>query len=368
VTTVPGRIKGMTDTARNAMARTGDETNLLATAKAGDAAAFEELVAPYRGELHAHCYRMLGSVQDAEDALQEALLGAWRGISGFEGRSSLRTWLYRITTNACVRLGERRSPRLLSIDRVPANPDIHQLGEFVLDGQWLEPYPSHLVDAATSSVNPEARYDARERIELAYVAALQHLPATQRAVLILREVLAFTAAEVAGMLDSTVAAVNSALQRARATMAQRVHGHSQQATLRSLGERRQRELVQTFVAAWERGDIPALLDLLVEDARFTMPPLPAWFDGRDAIAHFLHERMFETPWRFVPGTANGQLAFAAYQWRSPEPGDPAGAVGPAFRLSAINVLTLRDDRIAEMAGFLDRGVFPAFGFSREYPS
>jgi RNA polymerase sigma-70 factor (ECF subfamily) len=343
-------------------------TDLLAAARSGDAVAFDVLVGPYRGELHAHCYRMLGSVQDAEDALQEALLGAWRGISGFEGRSSIRTWLYRITTNACVKLGERRPPRLLSIDRAPANPDVHQLGEFVFDGQWLEPYPSRFTETGTPSANPEARFEARERIELAYVAALQHLPATQRAVLILREVLAFSAAEVAGMLDSTIAAVNSALQRARATMAQRVHGRSQQATLRSLGEHRQRELVQTFVAAWERGDVPALLDLLVEDARFSMPPLPVWFDGRDAIAHFLHERMFETPWRFLPTSANEQLAFAAYQWRSPEPGDLEGAVGPAFRLSAINVLTLRDDRIAEMAGFLDRGVFQAFGFPREYPS
>jgi RNA polymerase sigma-70 factor (ECF subfamily) len=341
---------------------------LLATAQAGDADAFKALVAPYRGELHAHCYRMLGSVQDAEDALQEALLGAWRGLGGFEGRSSLRTWLYRIATNACIRIGERRPPRLLSIDRVPANPDVHHLGEFVLDGQWLEPYPSHLLDAATTSLDPERRYEAREMIELAYVAALQHLPATQRAVLILREVLAFSAAEVAAILDSSVAAVNSACQRARATMAQRVHGRSQQATLGALGERRQRELVRTFVGAWERGDVPALLDLLVEDARFTMPPMPAWFDGRDAIAHFLTERMFEVPWRFVPTSANGQLAFACYHWRAPEPGEPGGPDESAFWLSAINLLTFRDDRILEIAGFLDRAVFPAFGFPRVYPT
>jgi RNA polymerase sigma-70 factor (TIGR02960 family) len=350
---------------------TGHETrnpgSALVAARGGDPAAFEELVAPYRGELHAHCYRMLGSIQDAEDALQEALLGAWRGLPGFEGRSSMRTWLYRITTNACIRFGEKRPRRLLSIDRAPSNPDdLSNLGEFLADTGWLEPCPPSLVHAATSSTSPEARFEARESVELAFVAALQHLPATQRAVLILREVLAFSAAEVAALLDTSVAAVNSALQRARATMQQRNPGPTQQATLRDLGEQRQRELVHAFVGAWERADIPALLDLLVEDARFTMPPLMAWFDGRDAIRHFLEVRMFETPWRFVPTMANGQIAFAAYQERPGDPADPDPSARVAFRLSAINVITLRGDRIAEIAGFLDRGVFPSFGFPAMY--
>jgi len=345
-----------------------DAPNLLASAQAGDSDAFEELVAPYRGELHAHCYRMLGSVQDAEDALQETLLGAWRGLPGFEGRSSVRTWLYRIATNACIRLGEHRPRRLLSIDRAPANPDVHHLGEFVADNGWLEPYPAALVEAAIPAGNPEARYEARETVEIAFVAALQHLPATQRAVLILREVLAFTAAEVAALLETTVPAVNSALQRARAALHQRLPGTTQQATLRALGEARQREMVSAFVGAWERADIPAILDLLVEDARFTMPPIPAWFDGRDAIRHFLETRMFETRWRFLPTGANGQVAFAAYQERPGDPSDPDSSARVAFRLSAINVLTLRGDRIAEIAGFLDRGVFPSFGFPAELPA
>jgi RNA polymerase sigma-70 factor (ECF subfamily) len=344
------------------------EPALLAAAQAGDAAAFENLVAPYRGELLAHGYRMLGSIQDAEDALQDALLGAWRGLPGFEGRSSVRTWLYRITTNACIRLGEKRPRRLLSIDRAPSNPvDLYNLGEFLADTGWLEPCPPSVVNAATSSSSPEARYEALEHVELAFITALQHLPATQRAVLILREVLAFPAADVAALLDTSIAAVNSALQRARATLHQRRTGLTQQATLRTLGEHRQRELVGAFVGAWERADIPALLDLLVEDARFTMPPLMAWFDGREAIRHFLETRMFETPWRFLPTGANGQLAFAAYQERIPEAGEPGAPGEPAFLLSAINVVTLRGDRIAEIAGFLDRGIFPAFGFPVAYP-
>jgi RNA polymerase sigma-70 factor (ECF subfamily) len=358
----------MTSTGNPPERPSNPKTDWLEAAQRGDADGFEQLVAPYRGELLAHCYRMLGSVQDAEDALQEALLGAWRGISRFEGRSSVRTWLYRITTNACIRLGERRPRRLLSIDRFPANPDVQQLGEFVPDQAWLEPCPDALLGPANVPASPEARYENRESVELAFVAALQYLPATQRAVLILRDVLAFAAIEVADVLGTTVASVNSALQRARATMGQRVRGDSQQATLRTLGERRQRELVSAFVAAWERADVPAILHLLVEDARFTMPPLPAWFDGREAIRHFLDERMFETPWRILPTTANGQPAFAAYQLRPPEAGEPGTPAEPAFLLSAINVLTLRGDRIAEIAGFLDRGVFPAFGFPVELPS
>ncbi|HVL24654.1 MAG TPA: sigma-70 family RNA polymerase sigma factor [Thermomicrobiales bacterium] len=342
-----------------------ERQDALQAARRGDAGAFEALVAPYRGELLAHCYRMLGSMADAEDALQEALLGAWRGLAGFEGRASVRTWLYRITTNACIRVGERRPRRLLSIDRFPATTDPWQVGEFIDDPGWLEPCPGSLAATSTASANPEARYEARESVELAFVAALQHLPATQRAVLILREVLAFPAAEVADLLDTSVAAVNSALQRARETVRQRLGGRSQHATLRDLGERRQRELVGAFVGAWERADIPAILALLVEDARFTMPPLPAWFDGREAIRHFLEERMFATPWRFVPTSANGQLAFAAYQWRPGEAGEPEPA-DATFRLSAINVLTLRGDRIAEICGFLDRGVFPHFGFPAGY--
>jgi RNA polymerase sigma-70 factor (TIGR02960 family) len=308
------------------------ERTLLAAAR-GDGEAFGRLVAPYRAELHAHCYRMLGSVQDAEDALQEALLGAWRGLDGFEGRGSLRAWLYRITTNACLRLGSRRPPRLLSADYGPAFTQTDDLGEPDGEPVWLEPFPT-----------PEGRFEQLESVELAFVAALQHLPATQRAVLILREVLGFSAAEVAGILDTTPASVNSALQRARKAAGERVPHPSQQAELDALGDDDRRELVDALVAAWERADVPALLELLADDARFMMPPLPAWFAGRAAIGRFLGRRMFATPWRLAPTEANGQLAVACYQ------GDPATG---RFRLSAVNVLGLRGGRISELAGFVD---------------
>jgi len=215
----------------------------------------------------------------------------------------------------------------------------------------MEPVPSSLVTDAGTSTDPAARYEARESVELAFVAALQHLPATQRAVLILRDVLAFPAADVAALLDTTVASVNGALQRARTALGQRVQGESQQAVLRKLGEQRQRDLVASFIAAWERADVPALLDMLVEDARFTMPPLPAWFQGRADIARFIHERCFATRWRMLPASANGQLAIACYQ-EKPDT--------PVYPLSAINVLTLRGDRIVEITGFIDPVRYPHF--------
>jgi RNA polymerase sigma-70 factor (TIGR02960 family) len=294
---------------------------------------FEELVAAHRGELLAHCYRMLGSRQDAEDALQESLLGAWRGLSGFEGRSSPRAWLYRIATNACLRLISRRPPRLLSPDHGPPRVDSADLGEPVEGPVWLEPW---LED------DPEQAYLKRESVELAFVAALQHLPGTQRAVLILREVLEFSAAETAEILDTTVASINSALQRARHAVEQRVPERTQQAELDALGEDGRRELVQAFTDAWERADLSALLELLTEDARFSMPPLPAWFDGRENVGRFFADRVFATPWRLVPLRVNGQLGFACYQLQ-----------GEQFELGAINALTVRDGRIAEITGFLD---------------
>jgi RNA polymerase sigma-70 factor (TIGR02960 family) len=334
------------------------EEALVEAARRGDGGAFERLVSPYRGELHVHCYRMLGSVQDAEDALQDALLGAWRGLPGFAGRSSLRSWLYRIATNACLKLGGRRSNRLLPLDVFPARETTHDLGDPMSEVSWLEPYPETMLERTASAGDPGARYELRESVELAFVAALQHLPATQRAVLILREVLAFSATEVAEILDTTVPAVNSALQRARTRLEERVAGESQQATLRALGESRQRELAEAFVGAMERADVAAILDLLVEDARFTMPPLPAWFNGRDAIGRFMRERMFETPWRLISLSANGQLAFACYQ------GTPDG---PPFRIGALTVLTLRGEKIAELTAFLDPAMYQLFGLAGELP-
>jgi RNA polymerase sigma-70 factor (ECF subfamily) len=298
---------------------------------------FEGLVAAHRRELLAHCYRMLGSIQDAEDALQEALLGAWRGWAGFEGRSSARAWLYRICTNACLRLLSRRPRRMLSPEHGPALKQTADLGQPVPGPIWLEPWPGEAPEAAGES-DPESDYLRRESVELAFVAALRHLPGTQRAVLILREVLEFPAGEVADLLDTTPASVNSALQRARKALAERVPATSQRAELDALGEAGRRELVDAFVGAWERGDVEALTALLAEDARFTMPPLPAWFDGRADVAMFMRERLFTTPWKLRAITVNGQPGFACYQ---------------DGKLGAINALTIRDGRIAEISGFVD---------------
>jgi RNA polymerase sigma-70 factor (TIGR02960 family) len=303
-----------------------DETGLIAEAQRGDQAAFEKLAVTYTVQLHAYCYRMLGSVHDADDALQETLLGAWRGIGGFEGRSSLRSWLYRIATHACLRLAENRQrSRMLPTDFGPAWTQNDDLGSVVAEPMWLEPYPD---------TDPTARSEKIENIELALIAALQHLPASQRAVLILREVLQFSAAEVAQVLGTSVAAVNSSLQRARKVVGDGLP--RQDAELRDAGE-----LVVAFASAWERADVAAMVELLAEDVRFSMPPLPAWFAGREDVIRFMDERMFATTWRLVRVRANGQLAFACYQ----EPG-----------LGAICVVTLRGGRITELTGFLDPAV------------
>lgn len=297
---------------------------------------FEARVGSYRGELRAYCYRMLGSVHDADDALQETLLGAWRGLSGFEGRSSLRSWLYQIATNACLRGIEQRRRRMLPSEASPPSTGVDV--DAVVEGPaWLEPYP-------------DASYELKESVELAFVAALQHLPPNQRAVLILREVLGFSAAEAAELLDTTVAAINSTLQRARDSVEGKIPPISQQTTLRALGEAGERALVEAYVTAWGRADTNALIHLLTEDVCFTMPPIPTWFDGRTAVARFFRERVFATRWRLRPVEASGQLAFACYQ-------------GPDFRLGALNVVTLRGPSICEMTGFLDPAVHALFSLS-----
>jgi RNA polymerase sigma-70 factor (ECF subfamily) len=306
--------------------------------------AFEDLVAPYRAELHAHCYRMLGSVHDADDALQDALLGAWRGFAGFEGRSSLRSWLYRVSTNACLQLIAQRPKRLLAADYRAADAPDAGLDDLVHEPVWLEPYPT----------DPSAKYESLECVELAFVAALQHLPPTQRAVLILREVLGFSAAEVAEQFSTTIAAVDSALQRARRALEQRVPPTSQQVTLRELGDAGQRELVQRFMSAWEQADVRSLLELLARDATFSMPPIPNWFQGREDVGRFFAERIFATAWRLRPMKANGQLAFACYQ-------------GPSFRLGAMNVITLEGRSIVALTGFLDPAVHARFGLPIALP-
>ena len=308
-------------------------------------AEFDEAVADHRRELLAHCYRMLGSPHDAEDALQEALVGAWKGWAGFEGRSSVRTWLFRIATNACLKQAQRRPARVLSTDLGPGFTQTADLGRPDTEHLFLEPWADEVDDA----FDPEAAYARREGVELAYVAALQHLPATQRAVLLLREVLQFSAAEVAALLETSVAGVNSALQRARAAMAERTHGRSQQAELAALGDDGVRRLAEEFVTAWEDADVDRLAALLAEDARFTMPPLPAWFDGREMVARFLAERLFETPWRLELRTINGQPGFLCHQ-----------LLDGTWRPGAVNVLSLRDGRVGHIAGFVDPAVVASF--------
>ena len=323
------------------------ERELLAAAKGGDEDAFRRLVEPRRGELHAHCYRMLGSVHDAEDALQEALLRSWKGMARFEGRSSLRSWLYRIATNTCLDAIGRRPKRVLPVDYGPAADPHGGPGEPVVEQVWIEPLADERLELEDGLAGPEARYEQREAVELAFIAALQHLPANQRAVLILREVLGFSAKEAAEILETSTASVNSALQRARKTVDDRLPEQSQQETLRELGDDGLRELVDEYVEAWERGDVDAVVGMLTEDAAFAMPPLKTWFGGRDEISVFLARWPMSGTWRWKPlrVSANGQPALAFYAWDEGE-----GAYLPF----ALNVLTLRGDKVAEVDAFITR--------------
>ena len=263
---------------------TASERELLEAARRGDDDAFGRLAGPYRGELYAHCYRMLGSAADAEDALQETLLRAWRGLPRFEGRSSVRSWLYKIATNACLRAIERRPRRVLPVDYGPAADPHDGPAEPVTEAVWLEPYPDARLGLGSDPASPEARYEQREGVELAFIAALQHLPARQRAVLILRDVLGFSARETATALETTPVSVDSALQRAHKTVDQRLPEQSQQATLRSLSDDALRQLVQRYVTAWERNDVDAVVAMLAQDAKLAMPPLPTWYRGREQVA------------------------------------------------------------------------------------
>src|SRR3954470_20419359 len=266
---------------------TAEERPLLAAARKGDEEAFRRLVEPYRGELHAHAYRMLGSVHDAEDALQDALLRAWRGLARFEGRSTLRSWLYTITTNTSLNAISRRPKRVLPIDYAPAADPHDGPGLPVAESVCMEPYADDKFGLQDGLAGPEARYEQRESVELAFVAALQHLPANQRAVLILREVLGYSAKEAAEALETTTASVNSALQRARAAVEERLPGESQQEAARALGDDGLRRVVDGYVDAWQRADVDAVVAMLTEDAAFSMPPLRTWFSGRGGIATFL---------------------------------------------------------------------------------
>ena len=326
---------------------TGGESALLAAARRGDEDAYARLLAPYRSELHAHCYRMLGSVHDAEDALQDASLRAWRGLARFEGRSSLRSWLYTIATNTCLNAIARRPKRVLPIDYGPATDPHDGLGMPVVETVWIEPYPDETLGVEDGLAAPEARFEQRESLELAFVAALQLLPATQRAVLILREVLGFSAKEDADTLETTVASVNSALQRARKTIDDKVPERSQQETLRAIGDERLQEIVDTYMDALQRGDVPRVVSMLAEDAAWSMPPLPTWFVGREGITGFLQFGPLsgEWRWRHLPTRVNGQAAVGVYQWDEGE---------AAYLPFALDVLTLEGDRIKQVTAFITR--------------
>jgi RNA polymerase sigma-70 factor (ECF subfamily) len=314
-----------------------------------DSAEFVRLTDPFRRELLAHCYRMLGSIHDAEDLVQETYLRAWRSFDGFEGRSSVRTWLYRIATSACLTAIERRSRRPLPSGLVgPSDDPEAPLGPAQPGIAWLQPIPDALLAAPPD--DPATMVASRGSVRLALVAALQHLPARQRAVLILRDVLAWRAVEVAELLDTTTAAVNSVLQRARAQLAQVAPAEDEVVEPTEPGHR---ALLDRYVAAFEEADITALTKLLRDDAVLEMPPFLTWFAGREAVGRFFAYQVLGSPgsWRMVPTNANGQPAVAAYL---------RGRDG-VYHAHAIQVLTLTATGIARIDTFLDASLFATFG-------
>jgi RNA polymerase sigma-70 factor (ECF subfamily) len=332
-------------------------TDALDAVRRGDEAAFERLVGPYRPELHAHCYRMLGSLHDTEDAMQEAMLRVWRGLDRLEDGQALRAWLYRIATNTSLDLIGRRKRRQLPYDYAPAADPHQPPGAPVAEAAWIEPYPDEALGIEDGRASPDARYEQREALELAFVAAMQHLPPRQRAVLILREVLGFSAKEVGETLETSVPSVNSALQRARQTVEQRMPERSQQMTLRTLGDARMRQIVGEYMEAMRRGDVARVVSMLTEDAAWSMPPLASWYRGRDELEVFLRNGPLsgEWRWRHLPAVANGQLASAAYCWLEEE---------RAHVPFALDVLTLDGDRIGDITAFVVRPADRPDGYAR----
>lgn len=331
--------------------------DLMSKARAGDGDAFRALTEPYRAELRVHCYRMLGSFQDAEDALQDTMLAAWQGLGGFEERASVRTWLYRIATNRCLnarRSATRRQAKEWNVPDVEP-PEPTRLGEVV----WLQPYPDTLLEGAIDApLGPEARYEQAESISLAFITAVQVLPPRQVAVLVLRDVLGFHAREVAHMLDSTVDSVNSALKRARATLQRHRPPMTNREPPPAADSNSEDAMVAKFVRAWESADLDALVDLLTDDVFISMPPVPFEYEGRDLAARFCAS-IFRAGRRFdlVSTRANGQPAFGAYL-RAPN-GISHG--------TGLYVLTLAGDRIRAMTRF-DNAVLPWFGLPRSLPT
>jgi len=349
---------------------TADESALLELAKAGDAAAFNDLVETHRSELRSYCYRMLGSVHDAEDAVQDALLRAWRGIGAFEGRSSVRSWLYAIATNTTLDIARHRSRRELPMDFEPAAATGTRVRDSVLDPVWLEPYPDQwlaglpgFASGADPAARPEARYEQRESVEIAFMVMLQHLPPLQRAVLILKDVLAFSAAEVAVQLSTTVPAVNSALQRARGAARAGLPENSQQSALNALGEARLAAIAARYADALETGDVEGLLAMLTDDATWCMPPAPTWFQGTAALRAWLVDGPLTCRWQHATTRANGQLAVGCYLYR-PDTGryEPwvidVLTLSAAGKISAVTAFVL-DETEADPGAVFERFGLPS---------
>jgi RNA polymerase sigma-70 factor (ECF subfamily) len=339
-----------------------DPATLLAFAKGGDRDAFQQLAEPHRRELQLHCYRMLGSFHDAEDLVQETFLRAWRGLHRFEGRASFRSWLYRIATNACLKaLSSRTSARrVLPETQGPPSVQMPEGGP-ATEVAWLEPYPDAALEGiADAAPGPEARYEVREAVQLAFIAAIQHLPPRQRAVLLLHDVLGWSAAEAARLLDTSVASVNSTLQRARATLEKRLPAG--RPGVPPVPDDRQRALLDRYVRAWESADVDGFVALLREDAVLRMPPWREWYVGREAIGAFFAwawRSGGHGPFRLVPIAANRQPAFAFYS---------RGRNGADWRAHSIHLLMPQDESIATLTFFVSPQLFAAFGLPAALPA
>ena len=330
----------------------------------GDSSAFTDLVESYRQELHLHCYRLLGSLHEAEDMVQETMLRAWQHSDTFKGQASVRTWLYRIATNVCLDALKKRSSRTLPVMASPAADPFLPLAPAWAESTWLEPYPDSWLAEATE--DPAARYSRRESVSLAFLTVLQLLPPRQRAILILSDVLDWRDSEIASLLSISVSAVNSALHRARVTMEKQYHTDDRERREKLEVDAATQALLERYLHAWETEDVDGLVALMKEDATFTMPPSPSWYQGREAIraqitTHGLAPEL-QHRWFFLPTSSNGGPAFAVYR--------AIGASGPA-QAFGIQVLTLEfsasDVRIADVTTYLDPSLFPSFGFPPDLP-
>ena len=347
----------------NTLNQDSGEAELLAAARQGDSQVFSELTEPHRRELQIHCYRILGSLHEAEDMVQEAMLRAWKRLDSYEGRASFRAWLYKIATNACLdALDQRRSRRLLPSECVPASDPRGQVAPPSVELSWLEPFPDEWL-GDKSTLNTEARYSESESVSLAFLSALQALPPRQRAVLILRDVLDFSANETAEVLELTLSSVNSALHRARVTLSNRYHGLEPESAASSFDNERTQYLLDHFVEAWQRADVDGLIALLKEDATFAMPPSPSWYQGPTAIGIFAAATVFGDDgmfsgkasgrWKLLRTNANSAPAFAIYQRTE------------ANQYQAFGILVLEIDagELTQLVSFIDPSLPTRFGLT-----